>query len=236
MQFSDTTNEQGLIQDITFWTGANTSSQAYPIEDRTRNINERYREVATSIMEVDAQWTYDDENKSTLPVATTDLVDGQRDYSLPTDAFQIKRVRVKDNNEDWSTLEPIQQSNLDDIDEDLQGLPTHYWEEGNSLLLYPIPDTSSITTTNGLKVNMSRGVDTFNTTSTSSTPGFHENFHRMLSIGASIDYLISNEANQEKVQNLQTEYQKYESSLRDAYGRRNEEDVSVMDVTKIDTI
>lgn len=236
MQFSDTTNKQGLIQDITMWTGANTSSQGFAIEDRTRCINDRYREVATSIMEVDAQWTFDDENKSTLPIGQSNLVSNQRDYSLPTEAFSLKRVRIKDNNGDWNTLEPLQQSELDAISEDNTGTPTSYYEEGNSILLEPIPVTSSITTTDGLKVNFSRGIEAFNSTDTSKTPGFHENFHRMLSIGASLDYLIAEEGSPETIKNLQTAWQKKESSLRDLYSRRNEEQVPILEPHSIDVI
>ena len=54
MQFSDTTNNLGIIQDITFKTGVSTNQ--YTIADRTRNINNWYMRVTGWILEADGRW------------------------------------------------------------------------------------------------------------------------------------------------------------------------------------
>ena len=46
---------------------------------------------------VTGEWEYDDSNYTNLPEATADLVDGQRDYELPSTAQKIDRVEVLDN-------------------------------------------------------------------------------------------------------------------------------------------
>lgn len=68
------------------------------------------------------------------------------------------------------------------------GMPKYYDVLGRSLLLYPSPSAAETTLSNGIKLYFSRDIHEFQTTDTSAVPGFIEDFHEMISIGAAIDF------------------------------------------------
>ena len=49
MKFSDTTNKQGLVQDIDYL--VSSTDESFPIADKTRLINEGMKEVASIIFQ-----------------------------------------------------------------------------------------------------------------------------------------------------------------------------------------
>mgnify|MGYP006408286223 FL=1 len=55
MQFSDTSNLDGIVQDITFLLG-NIGTTEYVLNDRARNVNERYRQVWEVIFNAYGGW------------------------------------------------------------------------------------------------------------------------------------------------------------------------------------
>lgn len=192
MQFSDTTNNSGLIQDITFLTGADTN--AYTAAHRTRNINRWLYKAVLWIWEASGTWEYDDSNHTDLPIATANLVDGQQDYSLPTTLLKLFRVEVKDAAGNFYKLKPKDQSDISIAlteYEKTAGLPKYYDLIGQSLFLYPKPSSSSVTTASGLKIYLARDVDEFTTTDTTQEPGIAEPFHRILSLGAAYDFAVA---------------------------------------------
>ena len=192
----------------------------------TRLINERLKKVNSLIWKATGTWEYDDSNQTDLPIATTDLVDGQQDYSLPSYVQKIMRVEVLDSDGNARALTQIDQSEisqaLTEYHEDA-GLPTAYDLIGGSIFLYPKPSSSYVTLTNGLKIYFSRDVVEFNSTATNTEPGFVENFHRMLSIGASLDYctgFLSDD--QTRIITLQNMWNDYKEELLQFYGSRNQ--------------
>ncbi len=99
MQFSDTTNKLGLIQDCEQWCGfpdAGITGDTTTFAQFTRNINAWYHKIVTMILESQDEWDFDDTAHGDYPVLTTPLVADQRDYSIPTTekVLKIKRVDI----------------------------------------------------------------------------------------------------------------------------------------------
>ena len=89
LTYSDTTTKLGLIQDCEFnlnlgdagITG-DVSSQALP-KVFNRLVNSWYQKIITMIFASQDEWSWDDINQTNFPIATTNLIANQQDYSLP---------------------------------------------------------------------------------------------------------------------------------------------------------
>jgi len=190
-------------------------------------MNAWYRKADTWIWQAAGDWDFDDSNQTTLPIATTTLVDSQADYALPSTARKIERVEVKDINGNYHLVLPIDKSQITDEAmtefEETNGIPEYYDIVGNSLYLYPAPDTDLTATTSALKLYASRDIIGFSTTINSTTnavsPGFNSNFHRICSLGASYDWCVSKGL--AKAQNLRAELGQLESEIKEFYGSRH---------------
>ena len=226
MVFNDSTNGQGLCQDARFLLGLSVSDTvSYTVKDLTRNINSWYRKANQWIWEATGTWEYDDANNTDIPIATTDLVDGQDNYELPTTAQRLDRIEVMNSDGDYQKLEAIDKSQIDVAmsefaDED--GMPMYYDVIGRSIILYPTPDTTKVTLTNGLKAYFSRGIEEFAITSTSTEPGFDDNFHRLLSVGAAYDWSISKDIdNTSRINSLAGQISAFKEEMQKFYGTRD---------------
>ena len=224
MQFSPSSN-LGICQETRSLLGfAINDTASYPLVDLVRNANSWYRRVNSWIWNVTGKWEYDDENFATLPIATTDLVNNQQDYSLPSTAQKVFRVEIKDINGDWYELFPIDQTDIKGqaMSEfyETAGKPIYFDLIGNSLLLYPKPDTTYVTATAGLNVYFSREIQEFTTSSTTTEPGFNADFHRLISMGAALDRALANGMN-DKVTYLRQEITSIKEDLNHYYGSRN---------------
>lgn len=189
MQFSDTTNKAGLIQDVDFLCGTNSAS--FPVVDKTRCINIAYHDVSRMIWDCSGDWEYDDSNKTDLPIATTLLVDAQQDYELPSTAQRVERMEVLDSGGDYQKLKPIDKSDVNvglTEYQETDGLPRYYDLIGRSVFLYPAPASGSVTVSAGLKIHFDRDVTEFATSATTTVPGFATQFHRILSVATALDF------------------------------------------------
>lgn len=225
MVFNDSSNPQNsIVHDILYWTGADTST--YKLSDITRDVNEEYRVVNSLIWQASGEWEFDDSNYSTLPIATANLVDGQDNYTLPTRAQRLLRVEVKDKDGNWHWVEPLDQSDLKkEAYEEFQetdGLPKYFDAVANAIILKPAPAGSQVTTTDGLRVWISRDIKTFNTTTTTRSPGFDVKFHRLLSLRPAYNFLLINEASQPKLDRILGKIREMQEGLIEFYGSRHE--------------
>ena len=226
MEFSDTTNKDGLLQDVQFLT--DTTTTEYPAADVARNINHYLRLAASWIYEADSLWTFDDSNLTDLPELTTTLVDSQADYALPSTTHKIIRVEVKDNGGNYIPVKPLDISEIPDATtefEQTDGLPAYYDIRGDSIWLYPAPAAASVTLAAGLKLYISRDISAFVSTDTTKVPGFKpETCHRILSLGAALDYwLVNDPGNLQKLQALKREINDLKKVLQEFHGARNME-------------
>lgn len=227
MTFSNTTKNDGIIQDCEFWLfGGNygqISNDTNLLKTFTALSNRALDSVVTTILEADDRWQYDDTNNTDYPIATTNLVLGQRDYVLSVSHLKILRVEMKDTNGDWKVLSPF---DLRDVgiarDEFMEqdATPMYYDKLGNSLFLYPAPDYNS---TGGLRVYFQREPNYFVSTDTTKAPGFVTTLHRLVPMKACYDYAIANNLT-DKITVLSAEILKKESEIKTFYGRRNKDE------------
>lgn len=231
MQFNDTTNELGLIQDCENRLGLDKttiSGDSDLLNDFTRLINTWYRKTDSWIWESDIHWEFDDANYSTLPRATATLEDDQHDYELPSTARKIIKVQIKDSDGEYYTLRLIRKTDyhapLEEVF-DTKGLPKYYDLEGDSIFLYPAPDPSDVTLSEGLRLHFSRDISEFSSSDTTKEPGFDNHFHPILSIGASLDYALGFKTQDvTRISRLEKQLQEYKEELQTFYGKRAQED------------
>ena len=197
MQYNNESTQQGILQDISFWTKADKGITdadlfvAYTLAERTRNCNLGLDRLVALVLSADGRWEWDDTNQSDLPIGRTDIVDGQRDYGITGATFlRITKVMAKDRAGIYRELKPIDKHDRRDaksMNEDrLSGVPLKYDKMANSIFLEPKPDYDS---TGGLRVFFQRNVVYFATDDTTQEPGFAQPFHRLIPLYASEDYL-----------------------------------------------
>lgn len=214
MQFQSEANGLDLVSDIKYWCGIpSADTTTYPIKDITRNANFGLANVISLIKKNDKQWVWDDSNDTDLPIATTDLVVDQRDYSLDISHLKITRVRIKDSSGNFITIYPVNREEIGDATLNApSGFPTCYVKMGRSILLYPACASGMVTLSGGLEVQFERGANYFAYTDTTKAPGFDEQFHRLVSLYAARDYLMANDV-QNRLTRVETEIFKREQEL-----------------------
>lgn len=226
MQFSNTENDSGILQECEFLCNLGTtgiSGNAQRLQDFTRLVNSRYHQVVTMILRSQNSWDYDDINHTDFPILTTNLVADQPDYSLPASEkiLKLKRIEVTYDGTNYYKAEPLdigqvgEATDTTSISSDFDDSKPFYDIQYNSIFLYPIPDTD---VTRGLKLWVTREVDEFTSSDTTQEPGIDEPFHRMLAIGASMDWAIAKGLGVKN--DLMALYQDYERRLGDYYGSK----------------
>lgn len=219
---------EGICQDSRALVGLSINDTiSLPNADLARTSNVWQRTAKNIIWSASVDWEYEDKNFSDLPVATTDLVDGQDDYELPSKAQTIERVEVLDADEDAQLLTPISKEMVksEAMTELFSsgGMPQYYDMVGRSIILYPTPATGNVTLSGGLRIYVSRDVELFNATTTVREPGFNENFHRFISYGNAMDYAIGKGMN-DKISYFKTEMDIMERNMKEFYSRQHERD------------
>lgn len=227
MTFSNTTTKDGIIQDCEFWLFASNygqiSGDTNLLNTFTSLTNRALDSVVTSIFESDDRWEFDDTTYTDYPIATTDLVNSQRDYVLSVSHLKVIRIEAKNETGDWVKLKPkdlvdITIARDEYMKEDAQ--PMYYDKVANSIFLYPAPNYNS---TGGLRVYYQREPNYFVSTDTDKEPGFASILHRLIPLKACYDFAIANNLT-DKITTLNNEITKKELELRKFYGRRNKDE------------
>jgi hypothetical protein len=210
-----------LDSDVDFLCGS--TSATYSPTNKRRNMNIAYRDVARIIWESDGGWNYDDANATTLPKATTTLVHGQQDYSLPSTAQRVERLEILDGAGNYIKLNPLDKdeirTGLPEFLGGTYGTPLYYELVGESILLYPTPHSAQVTLAAGLTIYMNRDVTDIAVSATTTSPGFASPFHRILSYAATLDFIQDNQDRQFYI--LQKE--RLEQGMRTYYSKRGQE-------------
>jgi hypothetical protein len=201
MQFNETTNNSGMIQDCEFWLFGNDygsiSDNTEMLQTFTNNINRGLDKATAKLLQLDNKWQYDDSNISGLPEYPQNLVASQASYTIPADHLILKGVYVLDNTGDYYALRQISEREINDSGDtpdefyDQDGYPLYYELIGDNIKLYPAPDASDVTLTNGLKTTYKRNSEYFVTTDTTKTSGLPENFQRLPVLYACYDYAVA---------------------------------------------
>lgn len=191
MVFSDTTYAQdGLIQECERITNLGAGGiTGQKLKDFTARINQGIDRFYSIAFQYDALWNFDDRTHGDLPIATTNIVSGTRDYLFDADLLMVTQVFAKDSSGVFHEIVP-----QDDLTspkaytvDDGSGVPTTYELVGNSIILNPSPNYNS---TGGLKVTFKRNGDKFAYTDGALTPGIPSLFHGYLARFASFPYLV----------------------------------------------
>ena len=231
LQFSDTTNNRGIVQTIDDLCG--TDSTSYPLKDKTRDINLALDRVLALIFEVGGTWQFDDSNQTDYPIITTNLVSGQRDYSFTLDAnsnliLEIFRVMVADPNGVYQEISP---SNVGEVDvppnyysgQNITGQPSTYQKLGNGILLDP---PSNYNRTAGLKIYVNREGSYFTTSDTTKKPGFAGLFHEYLALRPAYMYCLKKQI--AKKNDLKNDMIEMENAIMNYYKAREKDNPKVI--------
>lgn len=226
MEFSNTTNKNGIIQfaeDYTDLGDAYISGDATRLKKFTAYANEVADDVWFNIWQCMGGWQFDDSNQTDLPQAVTDLVSGQNRYALPSVALTVKRVEIKDHNGSWLKIKPFlrerEKIGLGDL-EDNSGVPTHYFLLNDTIQLYPTPNYAS---TGGLKMFFDRAMVSFATTDTTKAPGIASVFHDLYPLGMAIRWLSIKQPNSPSLALYRLGYKEQMENLKEYYSKRWED-------------
>jgi len=233
MQFSDTTNYTGLIQDIDFllFGDGKTNNTDYSLEDRTRNINLAQDEAVAELFKADPNFIWDDTTNSDFPIAKLNLTANQDHFTVPDASLVVHRFRVKDPNGKWKTLTSRLRRELSDSELEETGTPSKYYKMDNAFFPVPIPNYGA---TLGIEIEFQRGANYFESTDTTVEPGFASIFHSFLSVSAALRYAVANGMS-EKIKTLSSEKEKIKMSMREHYENRSPDEKPKMRIKEKDT-
>lgn len=177
MKFNDSTNTHDSLAHYVLFLLGNITTTDYPLADMARATNTAKYNLAVKTFKNQDSWDFDDTANSSFPIATTSLVNSQADYPLPSDALNVRRIEVKDSGGNWSRVDKVDETNIGvALDEfrKTDGIPEYYRIESGSLILYPAPDTNSVTATAGLKITYDRSINEFSSSTTTTEVGMGE--------------------------------------------------------------
>ncbi len=206
-----------------------SNSASYPITEKTADINLALDKSLELIFRSSGTWQYDDSNHSDYPFITTNLTQGQRDYSFTTDEqgnliLDIYKVMVKNADGYYEEIFPVDQQSDTDTDSfydgrDTQGRPYQYDKTGNGIFLDPVPEENVLA---GLKIFINREASYFTTSDTTKKPGFAGLFHEYLALRPSYQYALRNGLANKK--DLKDEMLEMESAMKKHYRNRTRDE------------
>jgi len=232
-QCSDTTNKTGLIQRFEFWArlkdGSVTGTLLKQVTDRLNAGMEKIMPLLLSYSDY-IRWD-DTENHTDRPIGTVNLVSGQADYTIKTDAnsldiLNINAVRVlrSASGTEYSTLKRMTMDDERALDAmspnpSNSGIPEYFLENGNNLFLYPEPNYSA---TDGIKLFFQREHNYFVSTDTTQESGLPKIFDELLVLHAARDYIAVNRTDDPRLLNeITTQIRRMEKDLKNFIDLRN---------------
>lgn len=195
MVFSETNTREGLIQECERITGLGAggiSGSTERLKDFTSRLNSAKSRFFTLAFKYDALWNFDSTRQSDLPIATTTLTSGTREYALTlfhTEVLQIVQVFCKDSNGIFHELTPQDDKNTPNTYtlSTSAGTPKTYELTGNSIVLDPEPNYTSAA---GIKLVFKRNDTQFAYTDGGVAVGIPSLFHAYLARQACLPYLV----------------------------------------------
>jgi len=219
MQFNPTDKSISLIGDIDFllFGDSTTLNTAYALVDRVRNVNIEWDEALTILYRADPNYKWDDVSNTDFPIATITLTSGLDHYTMLDSAQVIHRVRAKDLNGSWVTLDPVLRRELSDSELEATGTPKKYYKSDGAIFPVPIPNYGYSA---GFELEFQRGGNHFVTGDTTKEAGFNSQFHQFLSVGAALRYALANGMD-EKIKLLQQQKTAIADAMREHYEMRS---------------
>lgn len=233
MQFSDTTNLNGIIQRCEDYTGignTNISGDANTLKKFTANINEGLYDIICEIIKAQDGIDWDDQNHSDYPIGTAALTTN-RDYTLPASLglLKIKRLDITWDGTTWyqaSTIDSGQMKhalgNADDEDSNYSLTEPRFDPKANGFWLYPRATTAQVAAGAKFRIEFTREFDEFTSSDTTQEPPVDRQFHDLVAIAASLKWAVIKD--QVRAQNLKTLFDEGIGRLSTHYGRRNDDE------------
>lgn len=234
MQFSDTTNKNGLIQEAEFWCNlgdAGISGDATLLKVFTSRINRAYDAVLPLITSFGDKMRWDDINHPDHPIGTFDITSGTGDYELLVDDNGLSILNITDvmilESSSSTEYKPLHKMTLDDPralramspNPSDTGIPSSFVEKDNVIFFDVVPNYSA---TAGGKLFFERIADYFTSADTTQTPGIPAPFHQLLALHASKDWLLVNKSEATTlIANVKEEIAKKEKQLETSIKLRN---------------
>jgi len=226
-----------IVNKIYFLT--KTNSDSFLASDMLIFINNAYERVGSLLLSVDNRWQWDDTNQTDLPIATTNLISGQYDYSLASVHLKITRVECATNStgNKFEVLNYFDQSDEKNSLTNLSGktgIPYRYDNIGNSILLDPKPNFNC---TNGLKIFFQRGPSLYSAIEVAAgtkQPGFSSLYHDLIPLWVAYEYCYANGINTANA--FMNEIVRKEDALKKDYFNKNTTDRKIMSQKKINYI
>jgi len=235
MQYNSGVDEQDIVSltnDL-----ANTDNTVYSLVQKTRAANKTLRKIWSWIFEAYGGWIYDDSNNTDFPIATTQIVSSQQDYSIPSEALTVNDLEVKDSSGNWYDLKPITSEEIDKLQAEKEffktnGLPIYYLMISGSFKLFPTPNYTQAAS---LRISFDRGATTFTSGDTTKTPGFVSQFHDAVAVGMALEWAREKGLN-DLLQGLYADWRRYELDIKKFYTVRYYEKypkrIKVLDVVR----
>lgn len=220
MQFNNHAYDQDIVSLVNDMTGLSKTAE---INQITRACNEANRNIWSWIFEAFGGWQFDSTVNGDLPIATANLVANQSNYTLPSEALTVKAVEYYDGSV-WHKLDSvpfdlINQHQSEKEFEDQPAEPRFYSLLGKVIKIRPASDTSR---NNALRVQFNRGSTSFLPTAISQTPGFADEFHEAVAVGAS--FFIATNKNLIQRNALAERWVDFEKRIKAFYTKRWQEE------------
>lgn len=231
MQFSDTTNKNGIIQrveDHLGWPDGSITGDSTLFSRVTADVNEGYETVAAGIFAAQGHAEWDDTNYTTLPIAEAALTTS-RLYSLETDnpLYKLDRVDVSYDGVTYQRAQQIDTNSLeiglgndDKTDDKFNKTQPAYDFIGNQLALYPRASSSDVSSGGKMRIQYRRAFDLFTTADTTQEPGFDRAHHHLLPIYAAMKRAVIQRMDVKN--DLNTLFLQGMEGLRTHYSDKNE--------------
>jgi hypothetical protein len=211
---------------------ANTNATKYTDEKLDASINAFLDEISADIITAMDGWD------SFGEISTTDLIEGQQEYVTPENAIWVKRLEISYDGTQWnnvSFMDVNERSGTNDavsIARDFTPQTPFADLHEESLFLYPIP-TQAVA--GGLKLWYIKLPTPL--TDALDKPGFIRIFHKMLSYGASKDFLeqyINEPGNPERLRQCEKNIAMAIEKMKKIYNKHNQDRSYVVDGSYID--
>lgn len=251
MNYSDTVNKNGLIQECEFWTNlgdGTISGDAVLLPQFTNRINRAFDRVMPRVLSHDTNQRWDDVNHPTHPIGTADIISGQNDYTFLADSagnsvLNITKILAMSSSTTQYGIElykvipgaamnvpGVTSGRIGTIDssDETRVLSPLTSDVGQPIKYVERGNTffvwpiPNFSATAGFKIFFERTQSYFVSTDTTKQPGIPAIFHPLLAMYASKDWLALHKAgNTVLLQYLDQEIQKLEDNLDDMIGKRN---------------
>lgn len=224
LQFNSHATNQDIISDITFLLGG-VGVADYSLIDRTRSVNAHFSRIWTIIFESYNGWKFMDDNTSDastgVPYADQTITSGTSLYALPTGSLAIDGVAIKlTASNPLTNLYPLSYEEFLERGGDgyffTNSTPQYYMLQGDILRILPTPN---YTLASAIRVYFEQDIASFASTDTTKVPGFASPFHRMLSVGAALDFAVARNM-ADRVKMLTALLADYDLKLRSFYSKR----------------